>query len=78
MTGPPQRVSVFALAGPRPGATKEQRRYYVKWRVDGRDRTRSFKTRAQGDRFRAELVLAVREGVCSTRPWECPAPGSRA
>lgn len=54
---------MFALAGPRPGATKEQRRYYVKWRVDGRDRTRSFKTRAQGDRFRAELVLAVREGV---------------
>ena len=34
----------------------------MKWRVDGRDRTRSFKTRAEADRYRSGLLLAVQEG----------------
>jgi len=58
----PQKVQVFALGRPRPGAEKGQRRYYVKWRVDGRDRTRSFKTRVEADRFRSELLTAVQDG----------------
>jgi integrase len=57
---PPQRVQVFALGKPR---ATGPRRYYVKWRVDGRDRTRAFKTRAEGDRFRSRLLAAVEDGV---------------
>jgi len=53
MTGSPRRVQVFSLGRPRPGVDRPHRRYYVKWRVDGRDRTRSFKTRAEADRFRS-------------------------
>jgi integrase len=62
VNGPPQRVQVFSLGRPRPGADKSERRHYVKWRVDGRDRTRSFKTRAEADRYRSGLLLAVQEG----------------
>lgn len=58
----PQKVQVFSLARPRPGAQREQRRYYVKWRVDGCDKTRSFKTRAEAERFRSGLQLAIRDG----------------
>lgn len=62
MSGPPQKVQVFALGRPRPAAEKAQRRYYVKWRVDGRDRTRSFKTRVEADRFRSGLLAAIHDG----------------
>ncbi len=62
MSSAPQKVQVFALGRPRPGAEKAQRRYYAKWRVDGRDRTRSFKTRAEADRFRSGLLTAVQDG----------------
>src|SRR5689334_22643578 len=55
----PQKVQVFSLGKPRSGTG---RRHYVKWRVDGRDRTRSFKTRSEADRFRSSLVSAVRAG----------------
>lgn len=61
MSGAPQKVQVFALGRPRPGADKAQRRYYVKWRVDGRDRTRSFTTRVGADRFRSGLLGAVQD-----------------
>ena len=56
----PQRVQVFALGKPRASGP---RRYYVKWRIDGRDRTRAFKTRAEADRFRSRLLSAVQDGV---------------
>lgn len=62
VSGAPQKVQVFALGRPRPGVEKAQRRYYVKWRVDGRDRTRSFKTRVEADRFRSGLLNAVQDG----------------
>ncbi|MDP1818827.1 MAG: hypothetical protein Q8K58_02910 [Acidimicrobiales bacterium] len=62
MNGPPQRVFVFSLGRPRPGSERGQRRHYVKWRVDGRDRTRAFKTRAEADRYRSGLLLAVQDG----------------
>ena len=45
--------------------------FEVRWRVAGRDRSRSFMTRALADSFRAELVRAARRGPGSTRP-----PGS--
>jgi integrase len=62
VTKAPQKVQVFALGRPRPGVEKAKRRYYVKWRVDGRDRTRSFKTRVEADRYRSGLLSAVQDG----------------
>jgi len=72
MTGSPQRVQVFSLGRPRPGVDRPHRRYYVKWRVDGRDRTRSFKRRAEADRFRSGLQLAVTEGQSFDLPSGLP------
>ena len=59
---PPQRVQVFAVGLPAPGVPKDRRRYRVKWRVDGRDKTRAFKTRAEADRMRSRIQIAVVEG----------------
>lgn len=57
-----QKVQVFAIGTPSKGTPTAKRRYRVKWRVDGRDRTRSFKTRAEADRFRRSLLDAVEAG----------------
>jgi hypothetical protein len=59
---PPQRVQVFAVGVPAPGVPKDRRRYRVKWRVDGRDKTRAFKTRAEADRMRSRIQVAAVEG----------------
>lgn len=58
-----QTVQVFSLVGPKAGTAKDKRRYRLKWRVDGRDFSRSFKVKAQGDRFRSELLVAVGDGT---------------
>ncbi len=58
-----QTVQVFSLVGPKPGTEKEKRRYRLKWRIDGRDFSRSFKVKAQGERFRSELLVAVADGT---------------
>src|SRR6266567_5303226 len=50
-------VRVFAIRR-RPG-----RKFEVRWRVGGRDRSRSFMTRALADSYRAELVRAARKGL---------------
>jgi len=51
-------VRVFAIRR-RPGRTASE----VRWRVAGRDRSRSFVTRALADSYRAELVRAARKGA---------------
>jgi integrase len=51
-------VRVFAIRR-RPG----RKTFEVRWRVAGRDRSRSFMTRALADGYRAELVRAARRGV---------------
>ena len=51
-------VRVFAIRH-RPG----REAFEVRWRVAGRDKSRSFMTRALGDSYRAELVRAARRGV---------------
>lgn len=58
-----QKVQVFAIGPPRAGATRDQRRWYVRWRVDGRDRTRSFKAKAEAERFRTQLQYHASEGT---------------
>jgi integrase len=59
----PQKVQVFSLGVPAKGTPTSDRRYRVKWRIDGRDRTRSLKTRAEAERFRRLLLDAVAAGV---------------
>lgn len=73
MTSPPQRVQVFSLGLPKTGTPREQRRYRVKWRVNGRDRTRSFPTRAEADRVRSSLLAAVHDGLLFDEPTGLPA-----
>jgi len=51
-------VGVFAIRR-RPGGMS----FEVRWRVAGRDRSRSFMTRALADSHRAELVRAARKGA---------------
>jgi hypothetical protein len=51
-------VRVFAIRR-RPGRAA----FEVRWRVAGRDRSRSFMTRALADSYRAELVRAARKGT---------------
>ena len=51
-------VRVFAIRR-RPG----RKTFEVRWRVAGRDRSRSFMTRALADSYRAELVRAARSGT---------------
>jgi len=51
-------VRVFAIRR-RPG----RKTFEVRWRAAGRDRSRSFMTRALADSYRAELVRAARKGL---------------
>ena len=58
----PQKVQVFALGEPKNGTPKDKRRYRVKWRIDGRDKTRVYKTKGEAEHYRAALLKAVAEG----------------
>ena len=51
-------VRVFAIRR-RPGRAA----FEVRWRVAGRDKSRSFITRALADSYRAELIRAARRGL---------------
>lgn len=58
-----QTVQIFSLVKLKPGTAKEKRRYRLKWRIDGRDKSRTFKTRVEGDRFRSLLLQAQQAGL---------------
>ena len=68
-------VRVFAIRR-RPG----RKTFEVRWRVAGRDRSRSFVTRALADSYRAELVRAARKGLAfapgtgEPESWAAPEP----
>jgi hypothetical protein len=59
-------VRVFAIRR-RPG----RKSFEVRWRVAGRDRSRSFMPRVMADSYRAELVRTARKGLAFA-----PRPGS--
>jgi hypothetical protein len=65
-------VRVFAIRR-RPG----RKAFEVRWRVAGRDRSRSFMTRALADSYRAELVREARRGRAFDRRPVNPQHGSR-
>ena len=68
-------VRVFAIRH-RPG----RKTFEVRWRVAGRDRSRSFIFRALADGYRAELVRAARKGLAfapgtgEPESWAAPEP----
>jgi integrase len=68
-------VRVFAIRR-RPG----RKAFEVRWRVAGRDKSRSFMTRALADSYRAELVRAARNGLAfasatgEPESWAAPEP----
>jgi len=68
-------VRVFAIRR-RPG----RKAFEVRWRVAGRDKSRSFVTRALADSYRAELVRAARKGLAfapgagEPESWAAPGP----
>ena len=58
--GRPQQVDVFTVQDRRQhGKTKP---WVVRWRVDGRQRAKAFRTRAEADRYRSVLTQAVTAG----------------
>jgi hypothetical protein len=62
MSGQEQRVHIFSIGLPSHHTPRDESRYRVKWRVDGRDKTRSLATKAQAERLHARLHVAVIEG----------------
>ncbi len=62
MSRPEQRVQIFSIGLPSEGTPRDGRRYRVRWRVDGRDRMRSLKTKAEAERLQARLQMAIIDG----------------
>lgn len=71
MGRPPQQVDVFTIQDRR--VHGKRRPWVVRWSVEGQQRTRSFRTRAEADRYRSLLVHAVTNGE-----WFDPATGELA
>jgi len=73
MSKRPQLVDVFSIQDRRRRTTSKP--WVVRWRVDGRHKSRSFRTRAEADRFRSLLVQAVTAGdrfdqrTCEPASW---------
>lgn len=53
---------MFSVGLPKDGAPRDKRRYRVKWRIDGQDKTRALKTKAEAERLQARLQMAVVAG----------------
>ncbi len=60
MARPAQQVDVFTIQDRR--GHNKPRPWVVRWRVGGRQRTRSFRTRVEADRYRSHLLRAVTDG----------------
>ena len=61
MPHPHQDVKVFGLQK-RKGEVGRNRPWIVRWMIDGRHRSRSFRTRSEADRYRGLLQRAVHDG----------------
>src|SRR5262249_54329759 len=61
LTGRPlAEVSVFGVQ--RRSGERHKRPWIARWAVAGRQRSRSFRTKAEAERFRSALLLAVQSG----------------
>lgn len=61
MPRPLQRVDVFSIQN-RKNDPRVRKPFVVRWAIDGRQRSRSFRTKTEADRFRHELQRAQRGG----------------
>src|SRR5688500_9845922 len=57
MGRPRQQVDVFGMQDRR--KQNKAKPWIVRWRLDGQQRTKAFRTRAEGDRYRADLLRAI-------------------
>lgn len=58
---PLQEVSIFGLQH-RAGSDRNKRAWIVRWSIDGRQHSRSFRTKAEAERYRSLLVHAQHVG----------------
>lgn len=58
-------------------AERHKRPWVVRWSVDGRQRSRSYRTKAEGERFRSGLMVAVQSGEAFDGATGEPCRGSR-
>lgn len=56
----PQKVQIFSVNKVDRNGTV---RYWARWRIDGRNRTRSFKTKGEAERLRSRLIVAQADGL---------------
>ena len=56
-----QEVQVYSIQDRR-SSDRVKRPWVVRWSVDGRQRSKSFHTRSEADRFRVLLMNAVQRG----------------
>ena len=69
-----QEVQVYSIQDRR-ASTRMNRPWVARWSVDGRHRTKSFRTKAEAERFRSLLMQAVHDGdrfdttTCEPESW---------
>ena len=61
MTRPIQQVRIYAVQNRR-GEDRVRLPYVVRYTIDGRHRSKSLRTKAEAERYRAELLKAVHAG----------------
>jgi integrase len=75
-------VHVFSIETYSVAQGRERRRFRVRWRVVGRDRSRAFRTKGEAERFRSMLLLASANGerfdLVTGLPAPAPSSGSSA
>ena len=61
MARPLQQVKVYAVQNRR-GWLRVKQPYVVRYTIDGRHRSKSYRTKAEAERYRSELLKAVHAG----------------
>ncbi len=61
MARPIQQVQVYSVQNRR-GADRRNLPYVVRYSIDGRHRSRSYRTKAEAERYRSELLKAIHAG----------------
>jgi integrase len=61
MARPIQQVQVYSVQNRR-GADRRKLPYVVRYSIDGRHRSRSYRTKAEAERYRSELLKAIHAG----------------
>ena len=76
MGRPVQQLKVFGVQDRRSTA-RAKLPWVVRWAIDGRQRTKAFRTRSEADRYRSLLLASVRNGEQFDDTTGEPASGRR-